>query len=96
VDGLYRLMLSEERYPVNLGNPCEMTILEFAERIRKLTESSSPIVRRPLPEDDPRQRRPDIAKARRILGWEPRVALDEGLKYTTDYFRGKVSASPHA
>jgi len=96
VDGLYRLMLSEERYPVNLGNPREMTILEFAERIRKLTESSSPIVRRPLPEDDPRQRQPDISKARRILGWEPRVALDEGLKYTTDYFRGKVSAVPHA
>ncbi len=96
VDGLYRLMLSEERYPVNLGNPLEMTILEFAERIRKLTESSSPIVRRPLPEDDPRQRQPDISKARRILGWEPRVALDEGLKYTTDYFRAKVSAVPLA
>src|SRR6266404_3589844 len=94
VDGLYRLMLSEERYPVNLGNPLEMTILEFAERIRKLTESSSPIVRRPLPEDDPRQRQPDISKARRILGWEPRVSLDDGLKYTADYFRGKVSGVP--
>src|SRR5438477_2418266 len=92
VDGLYRLMLSEERYPVNLGNPLEMTILEFAERIRKLTDSSSPIVRKPLPEDDPRQRQPDISKARRLLGWEPRVPLEEGLKQTTEYFRRKVNA----
>jgi dTDP-glucose 4,6-dehydratase len=93
VDGLYRLMLSEERYPVNLGNPREMTILEFAEQICKLTNSSSPIVRMPLPEDDPRQRQPDIAKARRILGWEPKVSLEEGLKLTTDYFRRKVKAA---
>jgi dTDP-glucose 4,6-dehydratase len=90
VDGLYRLMLSDERYPVNLGNPKEMTILEFAERICELTGSSSPIVRRPLPEDDPRQRQPDISKAKRLLGWEPRVPLDEGLKQTTEYFRRKV------
>ncbi len=94
VDGLYRLMLSEERYPVNLGNPREMTILEFAERICKLMGSPAAIVRRPLPEDDPRQRQPDIAKARRILGWEPRVALEDGLKHTADYFRGKVSGVP--
>jgi dTDP-glucose 4,6-dehydratase len=92
VDGLYRLMLSDERYPVNLGNPREMTILEFAERIRELTSSSSPITRKPLPEDDPRQRRPDISKAKRILGWEPKVPLEEGLKYTVEYFRGKVLA----
>jgi nucleoside-diphosphate-sugar epimerase len=64
-----------------------MTICEFAEQIRRLTGSSSPIVSRPLPEDDPRQRRPDISKARRLLGWEPRVALDEGLRFTLDYFR---------
>ncbi len=90
VDGLYRLMLSDERYPVNLGNPREMTILEFAEQICKLTNSASSIVRMPLPEDDPRQRKPDISKAKSILGWEPRVPLEEGLKRTADYFQGKV------
>jgi dTDP-glucose 4,6-dehydratase len=93
VDGLYRLMLSEERYPVNLGNPREMTILEFAELIRKLTHSSSPIERRPLPEDDPRQRQPDISKARRLLGWEPRVPLEEGLQQTAEYFRRKATVT---
>ena len=82
VDGIYRLMQSDERYPVNLGNPDEMTIREFAERIRRITGSLSPIVNRPLPEDDPRQRRPDISKARRLLGWEPRVPLEEGLRLT--------------
>src|SRR5205085_1939274 len=76
VDGLYRLMLSDERYPVNLGNPREMTILEFAELILKLTHSSSSIERRPLPEDDPRQRQPNITKAKRLLGWEPIVPLE--------------------
>jgi len=88
VDGLCRLMLSEERYPVNLGNPNEMTILEFAERIRLMTGSQSEIVFQPLPEDDPQQRRPDIGKARAVLGWEPRVPLDEGLRLTVEYFRG--------
>jgi dTDP-glucose 4,6-dehydratase len=88
VDGLCRLMLSNERFPVNLGNPREMTILEFASHIRKLTGSRSEIVFRPLPEDDPRQRRPDITKARTTLGWEPKVALDEGLRTTVEYFRG--------
>ena len=87
VDGLYRLMQSDERYPVNLGNPNEMTMLEFAEQIRRLTGSRSPIVHQPLPEDDPKQRRPDISKARRVLDWAPRVALDEGLRLTLDYFR---------
>jgi len=88
VDGLYRLMLSEERYPVNLGNPHEMTILEFAERIRALTGSRSEIVLRPLPEDDPHLRRPDIAKARTLLGWAPKVTLDAGLALAVEYFRG--------
>ena len=88
VDGLYRLMLSEERYPVNLGNPREMTILEFAEHIRRMTGSKSEIVFRDLPEDDPKQRQPDITKARALLGWEPRVPLDEGLRETVAYFRG--------
>jgi dTDP-glucose 4,6-dehydratase len=88
VDGLYRLMLSSERYPVNLGNPCEMTILEFAEHIRRMTGTGSEIVFQPLPEDDPKQRQPDIGKARSLLGWEPRVSLDEGLHHTVAYFRG--------
>jgi dTDP-glucose 4,6-dehydratase len=92
VDGLYRLMLSDERYPVNLGNPREMTILEFAEHIRRLTGSPSPIRFEPLPEDDPKQRKPDISKARAVLGWEPRVALDEGLSHTVEYFRGVQAA----
>ena len=86
VDGLYRLMLSDERYPVNLGNPREMTILEFAEHIRALTGAASPLVFRPLPEDDPKQRRPDISKARAVLGWEPKVSLDDGLRETIAYF----------
>ena len=93
VDGLYRLMFSGERYPVNLGNPSEMTILEFAERIRELTGSRAPTAFEPLPEDDPKQRRPDIAKARALLGWEPKVTLDEGLALTVEYFRGLHRAS---
>jgi dTDP-glucose 4,6-dehydratase len=88
VDGLHRLMLSDERYPVNLGNPREMTILEFAEHIRRMTGTASEIVFEPLPEDDPKQRKPDITKARAILGWEPRVTLEDGLRETVAYFRG--------
>ena len=87
VDGLYRLMQSDERYPVNLGNPDEMTILEFVECIRRLTGSKSGLVHQPLPEDDPKQRKPDITKAKRLLGWEPRVSLEEGLRETIEYFR---------
>ena len=87
VDGLYRLMLCDERYPVNLGNPNEMTILQFAEQVRALTAARSEIVFEPLPQDDPKQRQPDIAKARQLLGWEPRVPLEEGLKLTLEYFR---------
>jgi len=86
-DGLYRLMQSDERYPVNLGNPHEMTILEFASHIRALTGATPEIVFQPLPEDDPRQRCPDIGKARARLGWEPRVSLEEGLRYTIEFFR---------
>jgi dTDP-glucose 4,6-dehydratase len=87
VEGIYRLMRADERYPVNLGNPSEMTILEFAQHIQRLTGTPSSIVFRPLPEDDPRQRRPDISKAQTLLGWEPQVSLNEGLKPTIDYFR---------
>jgi dTDP-glucose 4,6-dehydratase len=92
IDGLYRLLLSDERYPVNLGNPIELTILEFAERIRRLTGSRSEIRFEPLPEDDPKQRRPDIGKARRVLGWEPQVGLEEGLAQTIEHFRGAQAA----
>ena len=88
VDGLVRLASSEERYPVNLGNPVELTILEFAERIRDLMGSNPPIVFEPLPSDDPKKRRPDISKAKRILGWEPKVALANGLRETVAYFKG--------
>jgi dTDP-glucose 4,6-dehydratase len=93
VEGLCRLMLSEERYPVNLGNPREMTILEFAQSIRKLTGARSPIQFLPLPEDDPRRRQPDIAKARQLLGWEPKVPLEAGLGETIAYFRGLQAKS---
>jgi dTDP-glucose 4,6-dehydratase len=86
VDGLCRLMVSDERYPVNLGNPQELTILEFAKRIQRLTGSRSGIDFRDLPEDDPKQRKPDIAKARAVLGWEPRVELEDGLQKTVAYF----------
>jgi len=85
-------MQSEERYPVNLGNPNEMTILEFVGCIRRLTGSKSGLVHQPLPQDDPKQRKPDITKAKRLLGWEPRVSLEEGLRETIEYFR-KVQAS---
>jgi len=92
VDGLIRLSRSDERYPVNLGNPAELTILEFADRIRRLMGSQLEMVFEPLPEDDPRKRRPDISKAKRVLGWEPRVPLEEGLRETVAYFRNHVPA----
>lgn len=90
VEGLVRLAGSEERYPVNLGNPLELTILEFAERIQELMGSRLPITFRPLPADDPRQRQPDIGKAKRVLGWEPKVNLADGLRETVEYFRRHV------
>lgn len=93
VEGLYRLMLSDERYPVNIGNPREMTILEFAEEIRKLTGTTAPLEFRPLPQDDPRKRRPDIGKAERLLGWTPKVGLEEGLRKTVAYFRDLVQVA---
>jgi dTDP-glucose 4,6-dehydratase len=93
VEGLVRLAASEERYPVNLGNPVELTILEFARRIRELTGSNREIVFEPLPEDDPRMRRPDITKARNVLGWEPRVSLDQGIQQTVEYFKSIAAVS---
>jgi dTDP-glucose 4,6-dehydratase len=91
LDGIYRLLESDEHDPVNIGNPHEITIMEFAERVRALVGSKEPIVFRPLPQDDPKQRCPDIAKARRILKWEPRINLEEGLQRTYEYFRKKVA-----
>jgi dTDP-glucose 4,6-dehydratase len=92
VDGIIRLMLSGENDPVNIGNPQEMTIEDIARKIIELTGSKSRIVYRPLPEDDPKVRQPDISRARALLGWEPQVGLDEGLRETLDYFRQKVSS----
>jgi dTDP-glucose 4,6-dehydratase len=89
IDGLARLMDSSERYPVNLGNPHELTVLEFAEMIRRLVGSRSPLRFEPLPQDDPQRRKPDITKAKEILGWEPKVGLEEGLRTTIDWFRGR-------
>jgi dTDP-glucose 4,6-dehydratase len=87
VDGLYRLTFSDERLPVNHGNPQEMTILEFAERIQRLTKTSAPLEYKPLPQDDPKRRQPDISKAKRVLGWEPKVSLEDGLRETIEYFQ---------
>ncbi|HUO84400.1 MAG TPA: NAD-dependent epimerase/dehydratase family protein, partial [Thermoanaerobaculia bacterium] len=92
VEGIYRLLMSDEVEPVNIGNPAEMTILQFAEVIRRLTGSSSPIEFLPLPKDDPKIRRPDITRARRLLDWEPRVPLEDGLARTIDYFHERITA----
>ncbi len=90
IEGIYRLMMSNEALPVNVGNPREMTVLEFAREIIRLTGSKSKIAFKPLPKDDPKQRRPDIGKARRLLKWEPNVDLASGLQETIGYFRGRV------
>ena len=90
VEGIYRLMMSSVREPVNIGNPHEMTMLQFAEEIIKATGSRSRIVFKPLPQDDPKQRRPDITRAKSRLSWEPKVPLREGIKKTIAYFRDKV------
>ncbi len=90
VEGIYRLLQTDYAHPVNVGNPSEITIKQFADEILKHTGSQSPIVYRPLPPDDPKQRKPDITLARSLLGWEPKVGREEGLKLTLDYFRTKV------
>jgi dTDP-glucose 4,6-dehydratase len=87
IDGVYRLLLSDYVYPVNLGNPEEITIKEFAEEIIKLTGTKQKIVYEELPVDDPKQRQPDISKARKLLGWEPKVSREEGIKITYEYFK---------
>lgn len=87
VEGIYRLLMSEYDMPVNIGNPAEITLKEFAEEVIKLTGTAQKIVYKPLPVDDPKQRQPDITKAKEILGWEPKVTRAEGLKITYEYFR---------
>jgi len=92
IQGLVLLSESDERYPINLGNPAEITILDFAHRIRDHFANHVSITFRPLPSDDPKLRRPDIAKAKRVLGWEPKVPLDKGMSLTIDYFKQKLQA----
>jgi dTDP-glucose 4,6-dehydratase len=90
MEGIYRLMMSDHPLPVNIGNPAELTMLQFAETIIRATRSRGKIVFKPLPQDDPKQRRPDITRAKKVLGWQPRVPLARGLKATIAYFRHKV------
>jgi dTDP-glucose 4,6-dehydratase len=94
IEGILRLSRVEEREPVNIGNPDEFTILECAKAVLQATSSKSRIVFEPLPQDDPKQRRPDISKARRLLGWEPAIDLAKGLELSLDYFRQSVDAAP--
>lgn len=90
IDGIYRLSQSDTHDPVNIGNPSEFTIREFADQVLAATGQQGSVVHEPLPVDDPKQRRPDITRAREVLGWEPRVDLAEGLAKTVEYFRGKI------
>jgi dTDP-glucose 4,6-dehydratase len=96
IDGIYKLMLSDEHMPVNIGNPQEITILEFAERIREHFDNVPQIIFEPLPQDDPKRRCPDIGKAKRILKWEPKITLEEGLKRTVAYFKQEFSVQQSA
>lgn len=90
VEGIYRLLLSDYHMPVNIGNPSEISLKDFAEEVKKLTGTKSDIIYEPLPQDDPKQRQPDITKARKLLGWEPKVDRGEGLQRTLDYFRTRI------
>jgi dTDP-glucose 4,6-dehydratase len=90
VEGLYRLLMSEQNYPVNIGNPIEMTVKEMADKILQATDSESKIIHVPLPEDDPKIRQPDITRAKKYLNWEPVVSLDEGLQSTLEYFKEQL------
>ena len=90
IEGIYRLMMSGYDLPVNIGNPTELTMVQFAEQIIHATKSRSKIIFKPLPQDDPKQRKPDITKARKLLHWEPKVPLSDGLKDTIAYFRTKI------
>jgi dTDP-glucose 4,6-dehydratase len=90
IDGIYRLMMSDYHNPVNIGNPREMTIRQFAEEIIRILGTSSKIEHRPLPVDDPKVRQPDITRAKEILGWEPKVDFEEGIRTTIDFFKAHV------
>jgi nucleoside-diphosphate-sugar epimerase len=90
IEGIYRLFGSDRSEPTNIGNPDEFTVRQLAELVLRLTGSKSPLVTRPLPTDDPKVRRPDIAIARQVLKWEPRIALEEGLERAIAYFRTRI------
>jgi dTDP-glucose 4,6-dehydratase len=92
VEGILRLSKSAEHGPVNIGNPTEFTILECAQRVLAVTGSKSALKHEALPQDDPKQRRPDISKAKQLLGWEPKIELESGLRMSLEYFRGEVAA----
>jgi dTDP-glucose 4,6-dehydratase len=92
IDGIFRLAMTDFHEPVNIGNPREMTIKQFAEEIIRITGTKSKIEYKPLPVDDPKVRQPDISRAKKVLGWEPKVDFDQGIRKTIDYFRGRVAA----
>jgi dTDP-glucose 4,6-dehydratase len=96
IDGIYRLSQTPFHEPVNIGNPNEMTIRQFAEAIIEMTGAKSPLIEQPLPTDDPKQRKPDITRARTLLGWEPKVDLKTGLKQTIEFFKGRIAEGPGA
>ncbi len=91
IEGIYRLLMSDETDPVNIGNPTEMTVLAFAQEVIRITGSKSKIIFNPLPQDDPKVRQPDISKSKRVLGWEPKVALEDGLKETLAFFKEQLN-----
>jgi dTDP-glucose 4,6-dehydratase len=91
IEGIYRLLCSTINEPINIGNPTEMTIMDFAKKIQEIAGGSGSIIFKPLPQDDPKVRQPDISKARELLGWSPQVSLDEGLQATLTYFKNKLS-----
>ena len=93
VEGIYRLLMSDQHEPVNIGNPIEMTIQQMADKILQATQSQSKIVQVPLPEDDPKTRQPNITLAKKLLDWEPKVSLDEGLESTLEYFKQQINSS---
>jgi dTDP-glucose 4,6-dehydratase len=92
IDGIFRLAMSEYHEPINIGNPREMTILEFAHKILEITGSKSEIIKKPLPADDPKVRRPDITRARQLLCWEPKVDFESGIRETISYFKVREAA----
>lgn len=91
IEGIYRLLMSDETNPVNIGNPTEMTVLAFAQEVIRITGSKSKIIFNPLPQDDPKVRQPDISKSKQVLGWEPKVSLEDGLKETLLFFKEKLN-----